>query len=64
MNGKAPKVTVIHAGLECGIIRSHITDMDIISIGPGMRDIHSPDEALDLASFERTWKMVCELLKK
>lgn len=64
MNGKEPKVTVIHAGLECGIIRSHISDMDIISIGPGMRDIHSPDEALDLASFEKTWKIVCELLKK
>ena len=64
MNGDSPKVTVIHAGLECGIIKSHISDMDIISIGPGMRDIHSPDEALDLCSFEKTWKMVCELLKK
>ncbi len=64
MNGTAPKVTVIHAGLECGIIKSYIPDMDIISIGPGMRDIHSPDEALDLASFEKTWKIVCELLKK
>ncbi len=64
MNGIDPKVTVIHAGLECGIIKSHISDMDIISIGPGMRDIHSPDEALDLDSFEKTWKIVCELLKK
>lgn len=64
MNGTEPKVTVIHAGLECGIIKSNISDMDIISIGPGMRDIHSPDEALDLASFEKTWKIVCELLKK
>ncbi|MBR3967202.1 MAG: aminoacyl-histidine dipeptidase [Clostridia bacterium] len=64
MNGSKPLVNVIHAGLECGIIRSHIPDMDIISIGPGMRDIHSPDEALDLASFEKTWKIVCELLRK
>ncbi len=63
LTGKEPRVNVIHAGLECGIIKSHIPDMDIISIGPGMRDIHSPDEALDLASFERTWKIVCDLLK-
>ncbi|MBE6538381.1 MAG: aminoacyl-histidine dipeptidase [Ruminococcaceae bacterium] len=61
--GKDPESNVIHAGLECGIIKSHIPDMDIISIGPGMRDIHSPDEALDLASLERTWKVVCGLLK-
>ncbi len=64
MNEKEPSVTVIHAGLECGIIKSHIPDMDIISIGPGMRDIHSPDEALDLASFEKIWKIVCALIKK
>ena len=63
MVGSDPKANVIHAGLECGIIKSHIPDMDIISIGPGMRDIHSPDEALDLASFERTWGIVCGLLK-
>ncbi len=64
MNGYDPSVNVIHAGLECGIIKSHIPNMDIISIGPGMRDIHSPDEALDLASFEKTWKIVCAMLKK
>lgn len=62
-NGCDPEINVIHAGLECGIIKSHIADMDMISIGPGMRDIHSPDEALDLASFEKTWEIVCELLK-
>ncbi len=61
--GKAPVENVIHAGLECGIIKSNIPDMDIISIGPGMRNIHSPDEALDLASFERIWKIVCGLLR-
>ncbi|MBQ8208919.1 MAG: aminoacyl-histidine dipeptidase [Clostridia bacterium] len=63
LNGCDPEANVIHAGLECGIIKSNIPDMDIISIGPGMRDIHSPDEALDLSSLERTWKIVCGLLK-
>ncbi len=61
--GHTPEANVIHAGLECGIIKSKIPDMDIISIGPRMKDIHSPDEALDLASFERTWKIVLGLLK-
>ncbi len=64
INGCEPNVTVIHAGLECGIIRSKINDMDIISIGPDMRDIHSPDEALDLSSFAKTWRIVCAMLKK
>ncbi|MBR4296426.1 MAG: aminoacyl-histidine dipeptidase [Clostridia bacterium] len=60
--GSDPAANVIHAGLECGIIKSKLPDMDIISIGPGMNDIHSPDEALDLASLEKTWKIVCGLL--
>lgn len=63
ITGKEAKADVIHAGLECGIIKSKIHDMDMISIGPDMRDIHSPSEALDLASFARTWKVVCGLLE-
>lgn len=63
VTGKEAKADVIHAGLECGIIKSEIHDMDMISIGPDMRDIHSPSEALDLASFARTWKVVCGLLE-
>lgn len=62
LSGKDARENVIHAGLECGIIRSNIPDMDIISIGPDMRDIHSPDEALDLSSLERTFKIVSALL--
>lgn len=54
--GKDAAVNVIHAGLECGIIRARVPDMDMISIGPDMRDIHSPDEALDLDSTELFWK--------
>ena len=45
-------VTAIHAGLECGILSSKMSGMDIISIGPNMHDIHSPDEALELSSTE------------
>lgn len=60
--GKEPVVEVIHAGLECGIIRSHLPKLDVISIGPAMRAIHSPDEALNLASCEKFWTLVCRLL--
>lgn len=60
--GKEPQIVVIHAGLECGIIRSHLPRLDIISIGPDILDIHSPDEKLDLASCERFWTLVTRLL--
>ncbi len=56
--GKEPTVGVIHAGLECGILSSKMPGMDIISIGPNMYDIHSPNEHLDLASTERVFKAV------
>ncbi len=61
--GKEAIVEAIHAGLECGIIKSNIPYMDIISIGPDMRDIHSPDEALDLDSFARLWSLIEDMLK-
>ena len=60
--GKTPEVSVIHAGLECGIIRSKLPDMDMISVGPNMRDIHSPAERLDLASCERFWQVIAKML--
>ena len=53
----------IHAGLECGLISSRLPGIDIISIGPDLDDIHSPDERMDIASVERTWKLLCEMLK-
>ena len=62
--GKTPEVSVIHAGLECGIIRSRLPEMDMISVGPNMRNIHSPDERLDLASCERFWKVIAYILSK
>ena len=61
--GYEPKIMAIHAGLECGIIKSHIPNMDMISIGPEMRDIHSPAEVLDLPSCERFWLLIEDMLK-
>ena len=62
--GKTPEVSVIHAGLECGIIRSRLPEMDMISVGPNMRNIHSPDERLDLASCARFWQVISYILSK
>jgi dipeptidase D len=62
--GKTPEVSVIHAGLECGIIRSRLPEMDMISVGPNMRNIHSPDERLDLASCERFWQVIAHIMSK
>ena len=62
--GKELTVGVIHAGLECGILSSKMSGMDIISIGPNMHDIHSPDEHLDLDSCERVWNALLETIKK
>ncbi len=56
------KTVVIHAGLECGIIKSRIPDMDIISVGPDMRNIHTPDEALSLASCERLFAVLKKVI--
>lgn len=62
--GKAPQVSAIHAGLECGMLAKKIADADIISIGPNILDIHTPDERLDVASAARVWEYLKEILKR
>ena len=61
--GKAPEITVIHAGLECGFISEAVQGMDIISCGPVILNLHSPDEALNLASFERFFSVVKKVIE-
>ena len=61
--GKKAETNVIHAGLECGMIASKIPGMDIISIGPTMYNIHSPEEALSLSDTETFWKTLVELIQ-
>ena len=57
-----PKVNVIHAGLECGIIGSHYPDMDMISFGPTILGAHSPDEKASISSTQKFWKFFKEIL--
>lgn len=56
-------VTVIHAGLECGLFKRPYPDMEMISIGPTITGAHSPDEQVHIASVDKYWRFLCQLLK-
>lgn len=59
-----PKILGIHAGLECGLIKSAVPEIDIISIGPNARNIHTPDETLSVSSVNKLYTILLELLKE
>lgn len=61
--GKVPEIVTIHAGLECGILSAKAPQLECISIGPDIPDIHTPRERLPLDSAERTWEYLLALLK-
>ena len=62
--GKELKVDAIHAGLECGFLKEKVGDIDMISLGPNMHDVHTPFERLSVSSTRRTFEFLCEVLKK
>ena len=64
MYSAEPEVVAIHAGLECGILSGKIADLDCVSIGPNMRDIHTSREKLDIASTQRIWQFLLRLLRE
>ena len=64
MYGEMPIIKSIHAGLECGLLKSRIPDLDIIGLGANLENIHSPREKMELASCEKLWKIVSELLRQ
>ena len=61
--GRRPVVTAIHAGLECGIIRTNYPHLDMISFGPTICYPHSPDEKVSIPSVERFWNYLLETLR-
>ncbi len=63
MYGKEPEVTAIHAGLECGIIKEKYPDMDMISFGPTMCDVHSPGEKLQISTVPEFYNQLVNVLK-
>lgn len=58
-----PKVLAIHAGLECGLFLEKYPYLDMVSIGPQMYGVHSPQERLSIPSTERCYKWLCQTLK-
>lgn len=60
---KKPLVKAIHAGLECGLFLEKNPNLDMISIGPTIKGVHSPDERLDIESVNKAWDFLLEVLK-
>ena len=61
--GRDPKVRGIHAGLECGLFSEKYPHLDMISIGPTLRGVHSPDERLLIPTVQMVWDHVLAILK-
>lgn len=61
--GKTPKIMIIHAGLECGILGTHYPEMDMISFGPTIRYPHSPDEKVNIATVQKFWDYLLATLE-
>jgi len=64
MYNEQPRVQACHAGLECGILSEHILDCDMISFGPTIKNPHSPDEKVNIASVQKFWNFLLEVLKE
>ena len=61
--GKEPKVLGIHAGLECGLFSEKYPNLDMVSFGPTLRGVHSPDERLHIPTVKMVWDHLLEILK-
>jgi dipeptidase D len=64
MYGKEAEIVAIHAGLECGILKERLGDLDMISFGPDINDIHTPNEHLSISSACRCFEYLLEVLKQ
>lgn len=64
MTGEEIEISSIHAGLECGLFKEKFGDMDMVSFGPNMYGVHTPDEKLSISSTKRTWELLLNVLKE
>ena len=62
MYGEKPQIAAIHAGLECGLLAGKIADLDCVSFGPNMQNIHTTEETLSISSTKRIWEFLVALL--
>jgi dipeptidase D len=58
-----PKVRAIHAGLECGLFLEKYPHLEMVSFGPTLRGVHSPDERLEIATVDKFWALLLDVLK-
>jgi len=59
-----PRVLACHAGLECGLLGQHYPELEMISFGPTIKNPHSPDEKVNIASVGKFWGYFLEALKR
>jgi dipeptidase D len=62
--GEEARISATHGGLECGFFKKSLGDIDMISFGPDMYDVHTPNEHLSISSTQRTWEFLLRLLKE
>jgi len=62
--GRKPVIQAIHAGVECGLFAEGIKGLDCVSYGPDIKNIHTPQECMDIKSVQRTWRYTLAVLKR
>ena len=62
--GSELRIESIHAGLECGLFAEALHGLDAIAVGPTLSDVHTPDESMELASAERFYELLIDVLKR
>jgi dipeptidase D len=61
--GKEAAIKAIHAGLECGILGERVPGMDMVSFGPTLEGVHSPDEKIQIDTVEKFWNLLLAILQ-
>ena len=62
--GKEPRIEAVHGGLECGLLCGKLPDLDCVSTGPDLANVHTPREQMSISSVQRMWEFVLEVLKQ
>ncbi len=60
---KEPQILAIHAGLECGLFSEKYPELDMVSFGPTLRGVHSPEERLLIPTVKMVWDHLLDILK-
>lgn len=64
MTGKEAKIVAIHAGVECGLFNEKLGNLDMISFGPNLYDVHTPQEHMSITSVKNTWDYLLKILEE